>query len=200
MILLPLAVGKIIRDTSARVRAFLKRHKQLVSNTSAFFLCLIPWMKLSESNEALRSLSWEAVLGLLACGIVIHLIYLVLNYSVSHWVLGASLALKKAIVVMGSQKTLPMAMTVLAFFPPSLGEQGLIAIPCIVTHLTQIFMDAFLVAKWAGAKEKAPPRALLRDEGRWRCVKHREPEAERERVERVERVRAVKEETDVSGV
>ena len=48
---------------------------------------------------------------------------------------------------MGSQKTLPMAMTVLSFFPPSLGEPGLIALPCIVSHLLQIFADAFLVAR-----------------------------------------------------
>ena len=39
---------------------------------------------------------------------------------------------------MGSQKTLPMAMTVLSFFPPELGEPGLIAIPCILSHLTQL--------------------------------------------------------------
>jgi len=73
--------------------------------------------------------------------------------------------------IMASQKTLPMAMTVLSFFPPSLGEPGLIAIPCIVTHLTQIFMDAFIVAKWASTSETKPPRALLRDRGRFRCLK-----------------------------
>lgn len=170
MILLPLIMGKAIRDMSKRVQAWLKRHKQLVSNTSSFFLCLIPWMKLSESNTALRSLSWEAVLGLIACGLVIHTIYLIFNYSVAHCILGTELSLKKAVVVMCSQKTLPMAMTVLAFFPTTLGEPGLIAIPCIVTHLTQIFMDAFIVAKWATAKEEQPPRSLLRDRGRMRCI------------------------------
>ena len=50
---------------------------------------------------------------------------------------------------MPEQKTLPMAMTVLSFFPESLGEPGLIAIPCIVSHLVQLFVDAFLAAKWA---------------------------------------------------
>jgi sodium/bile acid cotransporter 7 len=178
MILLPLAVGKLVRDSSKRVQAFLKRHKQKVSNTSSLFLCLIPWMKLSESNAALRSLSWEAVLGLLACGLLLHVVYLALNYSAAHRLLGSPLSLKKAVVIMASQKTLPMAMTVLAFFPASLGEPGLIAIPCIVSHLTQIFMDAFIAAKWAAATEAAPPRALLRDKGRWRCLKLREPQPE----------------------
>ena len=45
-------------------------------------------------------------------------------------------------------------MTVLSFFPESLGESGLIAIPCIISHLTQIFADAFLAAKWALVTEQ----------------------------------------------
>ena len=33
------------------------------------------------------------------------------------------------------------------------GEPGLIAIPCILSHLTQIFADAFLAAKWSKITE-----------------------------------------------
>jgi sodium/bile acid cotransporter 7 len=182
-ILLPLAVGKLVRESSKRVQAWLKRHKLIVTNTPSFFLCLIPWMKLSQSNEALRLLPWEAILGLLACGLVIHLIYLAFNYSVAHLVLGSPMPLKKAVVIAASQKTLPMALTVLAFFPAALGEPGLIAIPCIVTHLIQIFVDAVIVARWAAATESAPPRALLRDRGRWRCLKPRKPQPEPNEVQ-----------------
>ena len=45
-------------------------------------------------------------------------------------------------------------MTVLSFFPESLGEGGLIAIPCIISHLTQLFADAFIAAKWAQFTEE----------------------------------------------
>lgn len=170
MIMLPLAVGKVIRDLSPRVQAKTKAHKMLLSNTSSLLLCFIPWMALSTSSTSLRELSWQNVLGLLGCGLLIHAIYLVFNYFVAHCVLGTELSSKKALVIMGSQKTLPMAMTVLAFFPPSLGTPGLIALPCIVSHLIQIFVDAFIMAKWADAKETAPPRSLFRDRGRFRCT------------------------------
>ncbi|EOD22741.1 hypothetical protein EMIHUDRAFT_195074 [Emiliania huxleyi CCMP1516] len=124
MILLPLLLGKAARDWSPRLRERLKQRKQLVSNGSSLLLCLIPREGVGR-QAALRSLSGSECAALFACGAGVH----------------------AAIVIMGSQKTLPMAMTVLSFFPPSLGEPGLIALPCIVSHLLQIFADAFLVAR-----------------------------------------------------
>jgi len=148
-LLLPLTIGKACRECFARsLQPFLKRHKLLITNLSSFCLICLPWMKLSASQQALLSLSVGAVLGLIACGLVIHAIYLVFNFSAAT-VLRFPLDIKKSVVIMGSQKTLPMAMTVLSFFPDSLGQAGLIAIPCITSHLTQIFADTFLAAKWA---------------------------------------------------
>ena len=56
MILLPLLLGKAARDWSPRLRERLKQRKQLVSNGSSLLLCLIPWMKLSQSEAAPRPL------------------------------------------------------------------------------------------------------------------------------------------------
>ena len=57
---------------------------------------------------------------------------------------------------MASQKTLPVAMTVLAFLPESAvspEQKGLIAIPCIVFHLGQIFADAVIATRWGTKKD-----------------------------------------------
>ncbi|MGY8822634.1 MAG: bile acid:sodium symporter [Candidatus Latescibacterota bacterium] len=54
---------------------------------------------------------------------------------------------------MASQKTLPVAITVLAFFPVPDEAKGLIAIPCITFHLGQIFLDAFLATHWGNRAE-----------------------------------------------
>lgn len=54
----------------------------------------------------------------------------------------------KAVVIMGSQKTLPVSVTVISFLS-SLGEEGLMTIPCIVGHMSQLFMDAYLCSRWA---------------------------------------------------
>lgn len=39
-----------------------------------------------------------------------------------------------------SQKTLVMAVTLVQVLPPTLGEMGLILVPCFVAHPTQVFL------------------------------------------------------------
>jgi len=48
---------------------------------------------------------------------------------------------------MGSQKTLGIAAAALDFLPDSVGSQGLIIVPVIVAHMTQILMDAPIAVK-----------------------------------------------------
>jgi sodium/bile acid cotransporter 7 len=47
-----------------------------------------------------------------------------------------------------SSKTLPLALTILTILPPAIGEKGLIALPCILGHFSQIVIDSFIVAAW----------------------------------------------------
>lgn len=54
---------------------------------------------------------------------------------------------------MTSQKTLPVSITVISFLE-SVGEEGLMAIPCIVGHMSQLFIDAYISSRWASEKEK----------------------------------------------
>ena len=55
-------------------------------------------------------------------------------------------------VLVGSQKTLPIAVTVLnqmaAFVD---GPLGLAIIPCVVAHLSQVLVDSLLVSNWLRA-------------------------------------------------
>lgn len=148
-LLLPLLAGKVAREASTRVLAFVKAHKTLLSNSSALCLITVPWMKLSVSQRTLVSLDAPQLAALLVCALLIHFIYLALNYTAALYVLRLPLEMRKSVVIMCSQKTLPMAMTLLSFFPETLGEPGLIAIPCILSHLVQLFVDAFLAARWA---------------------------------------------------
>jgi len=148
MILLPLAVGKAVRELSPRAQAFVKAHKKLVGNFANTCLIMIPWMKISVSQPKIVGLSASALLGLVACGLIIHLVYLGFNYA-SASALRLPLEMKKAIVIMCSQKTLPTAMTVVSLLPEEMGDLGLVALPPIVSHLVQLFIDAAIASKWA---------------------------------------------------
>ena len=56
-------------------------------------------------------------------------------------------------MLVGSQKTLPIAVTVLNSLAPQLpGPVGLAVLPCVVSHLSQIVIDSFLVAHWSRQK------------------------------------------------
>ncbi|KAL3927311.1 MAG: hypothetical protein SGPRY_002881, partial [Prymnesium sp.] len=57
------------------------------------------------------------ILALVLVGLGIHAIFLAFNFSVSTYLLRLPLEMRKAVVIMGSQKTLPMAMSIVAFLP-----------------------------------------------------------------------------------
>lgn len=147
-ILLPLLVGHGLRRCAA---ARIDAHRAAITTLSNLALISIPWMKFSDSSERLAAVAPWSLLVLLAAGLAIHGLYLALNDGVSR-LLRLSLTVRKAVVLMASQKTLPVALTVLALIPESAmssSEKGLIAIPCILSHLSQIFVDAVLASRWS---------------------------------------------------
>lgn len=60
--------------------------------------------------------------------------------------------MQRAVVLVGSQKTLPIAVTVLNQLSAKLsGPLGLAVVPCVVAHLSQILVDSVLVSRWLKA-------------------------------------------------
>ena len=53
-----------------------------------------------------------------------------------------------------------MAVTVIASLPESLGSKGELTVPCVLAHISQVLIDAFLCEKM-GSKEKARSEAIL---------------------------------------
>ena len=162
VILIPLCAGKALRHASARARAFTAAHRIGMKLASSFFLGIIPWMKVSANTEQIGRLSARDLGAVALGGVGMHCCYLAFNGAVVWFLLPLGLKERKAAVITSSQKTLPVAMTVLLSLPASFGDQGLIAIPIVVAHLMQIIMDAVLAARWAAqqnARDAARRRA-----------------------------------------
>jgi sodium/bile acid cotransporter 7 len=86
--------------------------------------------------------------------IVEHLIFLTFNIVVS-WLLRFPEQERKAIIIMCSQKNLPTAATIISYFDPnSVGNLGLITVPCIVFYIMQLFIDSFIANTWASKYER----------------------------------------------
>ena len=54
-----------------------------------------------------------------------------------------SLAESKAVVINASQKTVNTAVSVIQFLPLSLGNHGLLLLPCIISHFVQVRLCKF---------------------------------------------------------
>ena len=149
-ILVPLAAGRYLRRFLASWADRNKSRLTLVRNAA---LISIPWMKFSESSARLAEVGLLSLAILILSGLAIHGLYLLLNYTATR-VMGLGLPERKAVVLLASQKTLPVAMTVLALIPDDViaaEVKGLMAIPCITFHLGQIFADAVLASRWSQA-------------------------------------------------
>lgn len=74
--------------------------------------------------------------------------YLGINYLVCHFLLKLERRDLKAVVIMGSQKSLSMSMTIVGFLGAQ-GEVGLMTIPCIIGYMSQLYVDAYVSSRWA---------------------------------------------------
>ncbi len=59
-------------------------------------------------------------------------------------------AIRRAVILVSSVKTLPVAVTVLSKLGPVVGEAlvGVAVVPCVLAHLGQILVDSVLVSRW----------------------------------------------------
>lgn len=85
---------------------------------------------------------------------MLHFVLVFFNILVS-WLLRFPEKERKAIIVMASQKNLPTAAVIISYFDPaSVGNLGLMTIPCIVFYIMQLFIDSFIANGWASKYEK----------------------------------------------
>lgn len=161
-ILVPLVVGKVLADCSPWVRAQCKRFKTPLKLFSSLLLATIPWMKISGSADALRTINASAFFSMWFAGMGSHCLLLVLNFAACHYVLRLNPPEESAVVIIASQKTLPVAVSILALVPTTEYRlsAGLVAIPIVVCHVSQIFIDSFVASRYAAAADRC---AMLKD-------------------------------------
>jgi len=152
-LLVPLIVGKLLQLVPGVADWVKKWKKQLGLLNNGSLICIV-WIKISQSSDKLYSTEPYQLAMVTAAGICLHLSYLAVN-----WLLLKLVSLPeaeyKAVWIMASQKTLPVSISIISFLDEDVvGEQGLLAIPCIVGHISQLFIDAAIVSKMASDLER----------------------------------------------
>ena len=141
-ILLPLLAGRAAQLLPG-VPRLVAQHKNTLKVASSLFLALIPWTKAGSAASDLLATSAGAIFTMLALGVLLHFVYLALNTAATQ-ALGLPWPERAAVLLAGSQKTLSVAVAVIDAAPPALGNPGLLLLPCILAHFTQIVIDAVL--------------------------------------------------------
>ncbi|KAJ7970568.1 putative Bile acid:sodium symporter [Quillaja saponaria] len=156
-ILIPLILGKVVREYFKGLGHFVDHNQKLFSKINSVLLSLVPWIQVSRSRSLLLMVKPTVFLVAIGLGILLHMILLALH-ALAIWSLSAvsggknSLFSRKgnaiALILVASQKTLPVTVAVIEPLGGALGESGLLVLPCVAAHLNQIIIDSFLVDFW----------------------------------------------------
>ncbi|KAF8686664.1 hypothetical protein HU200_043494 [Digitaria exilis] len=156
-LLIPLIIGKVARETSKGIADFVDRHRQGFSIASAVLLSLVPWIEVSRSRSLILSLEVKAFVVALTIGVILHLALFAFNAAILQVLSrleqkGESVFAKKeyarAVILVASQKTLPVLIAVVDQLGGALGESGFLVIPCVAAHINQIIIDSVIVNWW----------------------------------------------------
>uniref|UniRef100_A0A453EH00 Probable sodium/metabolite cotransporter BASS4, chloroplastic n=1 Tax=Aegilops tauschii subsp. strangulata TaxID=200361 RepID=A0A453EH00_AEGTS len=145
-LLVPLILGKVARETSKGIAEFVDGNRQGFSVLSAVLLSLVPWIQVSRSRSLLLSVKPKAFAIIVTIGVLLHLALLAFNATTLQ-VLSClkqkeeSVLTRKeyarAVILVASQKTLPVLVAVVEQLGGALGESGLLVIPCVAAHINQ---------------------------------------------------------------
>ncbi|KAL7252692.1 hypothetical protein ACSBR1_007289 [Camellia fascicularis] len=163
-LLVPLLLGKVFRESFKGLAVFVDQNHKLFSVISALLLGLVPWIQVSRSSSLLLMVKPAVFLVAVGMGALLHLSLLAFNaLSIQglSTVSGGSKSMfaKRenvvALLLVASQKTLPVMVAVVEQLGGALGESGLLVLPCVAAHLNQIVMDSFLINFWVQKEQSA---------------------------------------------
>ncbi|EOY19132.1 Sodium Bile acid symporter family isoform 1 [Theobroma cacao] len=156
-LLIPLILGKVLRESFRGLADYVDHNRKLYSRISAVFLSLVPWIQVSRSRSLLLMVKPTVFIVAIGIGALLHLVLLAFNTlairSLSAVTGGSeSIFAKKenaqAALLVASQKTLPVMVAVVEQLGGAFGESGLLVLPCVAAHIIQIILDSFLVNFW----------------------------------------------------
>ncbi|XP_059462010.1 probable sodium/metabolite cotransporter BASS4, chloroplastic [Corylus avellana] len=156
-LLVPLILGKVFRESFKGLADFVDQKRALFSKFSALFLSLVPWIQVSRSRSLLLMVKPTVFLIAIGMGALLHVFLLAFNalaiQSLSAVTGGSKSNFSKkenatALVLVASQKTLPVMVAVVEQLGGAFGESGLLVLPCVAAHINQIIIDSVIVNLW----------------------------------------------------
>ncbi|GIL70758.1 hypothetical protein Vretimale_3844 [Volvox reticuliferus] len=143
-ILVPSVLGKALRELFRPVEAFAKKYRTHLSLLSTTNLACIVWQTLSGARDMLFKQRASMIVSVIVLSAAVHVFYLIVNHIIVKFIFHPPLIEHVSVVIMASQKSAPVAVTVISYVTSIPAQQGLLAIPSVVGQLSQIFIGAAL--------------------------------------------------------
>ena len=131
------------------VKPCVKRFSNTLKMISIVLLTMIPWMKVSQASaeNAFTEISVASIFAVLGWGLAMHVLFIFVIYPPC-LILKLEKPSLKSVMIMASQKSLAVAVTVSGFLPFTQAEQGLISLPLIIIHLGIMVVDSVWATCW----------------------------------------------------
>ena len=128
---------------------FCKKIKPVLRIISIFLLICLAFMKISQASDAgsLDKVSAVNIVLFICWSWTVHSVYLILN-GLASFVLRLGVEEAKCIVILASQKSVAIGIAIVGYLPAEFGDQGLMAIPLVLSHLSMILFDACVISIW----------------------------------------------------
>eukprot|EP00041_Stephanoeca_diplocostata_P016334 m.321325 g.321325 ORF g.321325 m.321325 type:complete len:487 (+) comp20332_c0_seq3:356-1816(+) len=147
---LPCVVGQLVRHRVGFARRFADRWSFQLKIVSSVALACLPWMSVSRARDdgTLSGISVQGVFAVIGYFFLVHTGFIIVNVLGTR-LLRISHATAISVIVMASQKTFPVAATIISFLPDDVGDQGLMTVACILCQQSQLVYDSIAAAKYA---------------------------------------------------
>ncbi|GAX83861.1 hypothetical protein CEUSTIGMA_g11286.t1 [Chlamydomonas eustigma] len=143
-ILAPSVVGKGLQEGFSRIKAFAKRFRTHLSLLSTSLLALVIWQTLSGARNTIFQSQYGYILAVIAIASAVHIFYLIANYYALRLFFKVDMYEAVALFLLSSQKSAPVAVTLISYITSDPKVQGLMAVPCITGQLAQIFIGTLI--------------------------------------------------------
>lgn len=155
--LVPLVVGMALKRFVKPIQDFAKAYKKPLGLCQNSCILFVVFLMVSKAEAQISVAKAGDLYLCLALAASVHLIYRLIGYFAAT---AANLQAEEwiTVVLMSSQKSLPVCVSVLAALPLELRRNsGLFILPCILAHAAQLIIDSMLAVRWEVKAEKTAP-------------------------------------------
>ena len=131
------------------VKPCVKKFSNTLKVISIILLTMIPWLKVSQASQqkAFSTISVGSIFAVLGWGLAMHLLFIIVIYPPC-LILKPERPALKSVMIMASQKSLAVAVTIAGYLPFTDAEQGIISLPLIIIHLGILVSDSVWASWW----------------------------------------------------